>query len=105
MDTKLEGILERKTLSEQKLESARKELKSQEIILAEKIQALYILRKRGVARLIFGAEDPADLRRRTTYLFTIIKADSEIHQDYQKVYDKHKLASDGVEADSDALQA
>ena len=53
MDTKREGILERKTLSEQKLEAARKELKSQEIILAEKIQALYILRKRGVARLIF----------------------------------------------------
>ncbi|MGC6508407.1 MAG: murein hydrolase activator EnvC family protein [Myxococcota bacterium] len=105
MDTKREAILERKSLSEQKLEIARKELYSQKIILSDKIQALYILRKRGVARLIFGAEDPADLRRRMTYLFTIIKAASQIHQDFQKVYDKHKLASDGVEADADALQA
>ena len=44
MDTKREGILERKTLSEQKLEAA-KGTQNQEIILAEKIQALYILRK------------------------------------------------------------
>lgn len=105
MDSKRQAIVERKSLSELKLGQAEKDLEKQEDVLSDKIKALYMLRKRGVARLIFGAEDPADLRRRTTYLFTIIKAASDVHHEYQSVYDKHKQAVDDVEEDSDALQA
>ncbi len=40
-----------------------------------RIRALYRLHRRGLARIVFGAEDPAELRRRSTYLLSILQAD------------------------------
>ncbi len=43
--------------------------------VSSQLAVLYRLHKQGLARVIFGAEDPADLRRRSTYLMHIIDAD------------------------------
>ena len=47
----------------------------QEQQLLSRMKTLYKIHRRGLARVIFGAENPIELRRRSTYLLSLIKAD------------------------------
>jgi murein DD-endopeptidase MepM/ murein hydrolase activator NlpD len=44
-------------------------------VVAVRLQALYKLERRGLARLVFGAEDTTELRRRAYYLLRVVAAD------------------------------
>ena len=41
--------------------------------LNKTLRALYKLHKRGIARVVFGAESPIELRRRSSYLLSLIQ--------------------------------
>jgi murein hydrolase activator len=56
------------------LASADAQLAQQRAAVATQLATLYRLHRRGLARVVFGADDPAELRRRGTYLMSIIDA-------------------------------
>lgn len=57
------------------LASAEATLGQREAAVSQRLGALYRLHRRGLARIVFGAEDPAELRRRSKYLASILAAD------------------------------
>lgn len=105
IEEKKTAIRDRKSLSEAQLVASSRDLQIQKQSLRKKVEALYMLRKRGLARLIFGSEDPTELRRRSTYLMYIINAAAEIMNDYKSVVDKHSQALSNVESDVEALSS
>jgi murein DD-endopeptidase MepM/ murein hydrolase activator NlpD len=82
---------ETQTFETQKLEQAKKvalatlELESKKTDLNKTLRALYKLHKRGLARVVFGAESPIELRRRSSYLLSLVQLST-------KKLDAYKLA-------------
>jgi len=77
------GLLAQQREYENQLNQHREGLAETEQVLTKyredtirRIRALYKLYRRGLARIVFGAEDPVNLRRRGTYLMAIIRADA-----------------------------
>lgn len=79
-------------VAEARLETRRPEVQ-------QRIRALYRLHRRGLARIIFGAEDPAELRRRSKYLRAILAGDLDKLQGYAQAIDQRARARAGLEAD------
>lgn len=71
----------------------------------QRVRALYRLHRRGLARMIFGAEDPAELRRRSAYLVSILQADLDRMRDYTAAIVDRSAARDGLEKDALSLKA
>lgn len=90
------------------LAAAEGDLQEHRDAIAGWVRALYFLHRQGLARIIFGAEDPADLRRRSTYLLAIITADAQRFDDFRAATARRKAALDNLEggiADINALGA
>jgi len=90
------------------LEAAEADLAAHRAAIASWVRALYFLHRQGLARIIFGAEDPHALRRRSTYLLAIIAADAQRFDDFTEATARRKQALGTVEAgvtDIDALGA
>lgn len=51
------------------------ELKARRAETAGRVRALYHLHRRGLARVVFGSEDPAELLRRARYLVWLVRAE------------------------------
>lgn len=58
---------------------------SKESHLLSRMKTLYKIHRRGLARVIFGAENPVELRRRSTYLMSLIKADKQQLIEFKKL--------------------
>lgn len=109
------SLQERRDDLEQRQRSLREDLAAAEGDLQEHrdaiagwVRALYYLHRQGLARIIFGAEDPADLRRRSTYLLAIIAADAQRFDDFRAATAKRQAALSNLEggiADINALGA
>ncbi|MEC8423872.1 MAG: hypothetical protein VX000_08850, partial [Myxococcota bacterium] len=69
------------------------------------LSTLYRLHRRGLARVVFGAEDPTDLRRRATYLMSIVDASSARMQSFLAAIDTHRKLLAQVEGDMAELAA
>lgn len=69
------------------------------------LSTLYRLHRRGLARVVFGAEDPTDLRRRATYLMGIVDASSTRMRAFLSTIDAHKQLLAKTEADMAELGA
>ena len=69
------------------------------------LSTLYRLHRRGLARVVFGAEDPTDLRRRATYLLSIVDASSGRLQAFLSTIDEHEALLAKVESDMAELAA
>jgi septal ring factor EnvC (AmiA/AmiB activator) len=65
----------------------------------DQLRALYRLHRRGPAQLVFGADDPAELRRRGHYLVQLVEADAGRLYEFQTLRDKRKAALDALDAD------
>lgn len=70
-----------------------------------RLAALYKLKRRGLARLVFGADDATDLRRRAYYLYRIVQADKNRLAAYAKARATQRDAMEGLERNQEALQA
>ena len=69
------------------------------------LTTLYRLHRRGLARVVFGAEDPTDLRRRATYLMSIVDASSGRLSAFLTTIDEHRQLLAKVESDMAELAA
>ena len=59
----------------------------------------YRLRRRGLARVLFSAESPVDLRRRMTYLLRILRASHTVNLQFREALAQRAAALAEVEAD------
>ena len=70
-----------------------------------RLSGLYRLQRRGLARIVFGADDPAELRRRSTYLLFIMRADLAALQEFAGLSSKKRAALATADAERTRLQA
>jgi murein hydrolase activator len=73
--------------------------------VATRVGALYKLQRRGLARLIFGAEDASELRRRMRYLRSLVEGDAGHLAEFQENLARRTLAMDAMEQDLESLTA
>ena len=73
--------------------------------VSQRLRALYRIDKRGFARIIFSAEDPADLRRTARYLRAVLQADHSRSQRFLEQVKLKEAALTRVESDRAALAA
>ena len=65
--------------------------------VSTRVGALYKLQRRGLARMVFGAEDASELRRRMRYLQSLVEGDAGHLKDFQENLERRKLAMDAME--------
>ena len=73
--------------------------------VATRVGALYKLQRRGLARLVFGAEDASELRRRMRYLRSLVEGDAGHLAEFQENLARRTLAMDAMQQDLDSLTA
>lgn len=112
MAVEMESLLEQRQEQEKRqaalqaeLDAANGALDAHRAAIAERVQALYWLNRRGLARIIFGAEDPYDLRRRSQYLLAIIAADAQRFEAFNEAVRQKALALTAVNEGMAALQS
>ena len=117
LDTSLNTLQqELKTLTAQKETIAIEQLKQQQQLknigsqisaiesrLIQKTNLLYKIHRRGLARIIFGAESPVDLRRRSTYLQILIESDKSELDAKRTLAREQKSISDGYKRNQHQL--
>ncbi len=108
---------ELKTLNAQKESIAIEQLKQQQQIknigrqlatiesrLIQKTNLLYKIHRRGLARIVFGAESPVDLRRRSTYLQILIESDKSELDAKRTLAKEQKSIGDGYKRNQHQLE-
>ncbi len=92
-------------LNEDELMRAQAALDEQADEISGLIRALYHINRRGFARIVFSAEDPHDLRRRTRYLSSIIRETEVVVRRFRNQVELKRGAVDRVDTDRAALAA
>lgn len=90
------------------LADVEKQLTTLREATATRLRTFYRLKRRGVARLLFDAESPFELRRRARYLLQILRADEARTRAFAASVEQRRAAAEKVEADNrvlDQLQA
>ncbi len=107
-----EGIQERLAMMEDGVRQQEDIAASAQALLEQRrpqvkarLGALYRLHRRGLARIIFGAEDPAELRRRSAYLLAILQADLARIRGFSQAIADRSTAREAVEKDRMAMTA
>jgi murein hydrolase activator len=72
--------------------------------IALRLSGLYRLQRRGLARIVFGADDPAALRRRSTYLLFLLRADIAALEEFAGLASKRRGALQQAEGERSRLQ-
>lgn len=67
------------------------------------VRAVYHLNRRGFARILFSAEDPSDLRRRSRYLMAILAEFDQVVTTYQAQMGDKQTALERLETDRKAI--
>jgi len=73
--------------------------------VATRVGGLYKLQRRGLARLVFGAEDASELRRRMRYLRSLVEGDAGHLAEFQENLARRELAMEAMEQDLKSLTA
>lgn len=92
-------------LNEDELMRAQAQLDDQAGEVSGLIHALYRINRRGFARIVFSAEDPHDLRRRTRYLSSLVRETEVVVRRYREQVEVKRAAVDRVDTDRAALAA
>ena len=77
IETSKQETMSKKADAQFKLKNIALQYQERESNLIASTQMLYKLHRRGLARIIFGADDPVSLRRRSTYLRYLITTDKQ----------------------------
>ena len=119
LDRELQGVRDQRESIQEKLasleDSARRHedtavsaeamLKARRPEVTARLRALYRLHRRGLARIVFSAEDPAELRRRSVYLLAILKADLARMKQFNEAVANRATARQSLEKDVMAMTA
>jgi septal ring factor EnvC (AmiA/AmiB activator) len=66
---------------------------------AARLGSYYRLKRRGLVRLVFDADDPSTMRRRVRYLLALVRSDESAARDLAAARDAARVAAERVEAD------
>jgi septal ring factor EnvC (AmiA/AmiB activator) len=99
----LEELEERRSTHVAAVQESDERLQSLAGGVQAQIRALYRIYRQGLAQVLFGAEDPRELRRRGRYLAGLVRADAGRFREYEKIRDKRKAALDKLDADRGRL--
>ena len=83
----------KKEKSLENLHKAERILRGKKSDLRRSMQSLYMLHRRGLARIIFGSENPEELRRRSVYLSHLIAQSTSILEDVKSVVESRETAT------------
>jgi septal ring factor EnvC (AmiA/AmiB activator) len=84
--------------------SANAILAKRRVGITGRLSALYRLQRRGLARVVFGATDAVDLRRRMHYLSGLIGGDMARLSDFHDNLTRRERAMSALEQDVTALE-
>ena len=98
-----EAIAIEQLKQQQQLKTIGGQIAEVEQRLIEKTNLLYKIHRRGLARIIFGAESPIDLRRRSTYLQILIESDKSKLDIKRQLAREQKSISDGYKRNQNQL--
>ncbi len=87
------------------VQEADQQLQQLEDGVRRQIRSLYMILRKGVAQLLFGADDPRELRRRGYYITHIVAANAGRLSDYRKVREDRKSALDALDVDRRRMDA
>ena len=104
LSKKKEDISAEQKAQQVQLQTIGKEYSAVEKLLIEKTNLLYKIHRRGIARIIFGAENPVDLRRRSTYLKNLIKSDKDKLEKFRQLAKERKKVMDELDRSQKQLQ-
>lgn len=76
--------------ADRRLEALKSEVRGQ-------LRVLYRMHRQGLAPVLFGAQDPTDLRRRARYLVALLESDLIKLRDFRNTLAERKAAVMGVE--------
>lgn len=96
LNTQTEEIAIEQIKQQQQLKNIGQQFQQVEDTLIEKTNLLYKIHRRGLARIIFGAESPIDLRRRSTYLQMLIESDKDRLDEIRTLAKERKKVVDGL---------
>lgn len=96
LNTQTEEIAIEQIKQQQQLKNIGQQFQKVEDTLIEKTNLLYKIHRRGLARIIFGAESPIDLRRRSTYLKMLIESDKDRLDEIRNLAKERKKVVDGL---------
>lgn len=85
------------------LERVEAELSARRGETASRVRALYGLHRRGLARVVFGAEDPSELLRRARYLVWLVRAETGPLRAVRERLAEREAAVEALRADELAL--
>jgi septal ring factor EnvC (AmiA/AmiB activator) len=81
------------------LHEAERTLRKRKRELRKSLQTLYVLHRRGIARVIFGADSPTGLRRRSVYLMSLIQQDTSRLDKFKEASQEKKKAVSALDDD------
>ena len=105
LQRQLDGVESRRMQAEDTLAAAEASMSQEATMVAARCRALYRLARQGLARVLFGAESPVDLRRRTHYLLAILDHDRKRISSFVRVVEQRRAALDQVDNDRATVAA
>lgn len=70
----------------------------------QRVQTFYRLKRRGLARLLFDAESPVELRRRVRYLLAVIRSDEAENREFAEIVRTQRATQEKVAADRKVIE-
>jgi septal ring factor EnvC (AmiA/AmiB activator) len=105
LQRQLDGVEARRMQAEDTLTAAEASMAQEATLVAARCRALYRLARQGLARVLFGAESPVDLRRRTHYLLAILEHDRKRVASFVRTVEQRQAALDQVDGDRATVAA
>jgi septal ring factor EnvC (AmiA/AmiB activator) len=103
--TEVEELQQQRASHEAAVQAADERLRSLESGVRAQVRALYRIYRQGLAQVLFGADDPGELRRRGRYLLSLVKADAGRLLEFKSVRDARQDSLDLLDADRSRLEA
>ena len=88
----IQSFESQKTDQATRVAEATLELETKKDELNKTLRALYKLHRRGLARVVFGAESPVELRRRSSYLLSLVQLSTKKLNAYKEALSKQETA-------------
>jgi septal ring factor EnvC (AmiA/AmiB activator) len=104
LDTQAEALREELRTHQSALDEARERVDGRSTKVRQLIRLAYLLNRRGFARILFSAEDPTDLRRRSYYLVSLLSHTDSLVEDFREELDQRQAAVTEVERRQDDLE-
>jgi murein DD-endopeptidase MepM/ murein hydrolase activator NlpD len=105
LQRQLDGVEARRMQAEDTLTAAEASMAQEATLVAARCRALYRLARQGLARVLFGAESPVDLRRRTHYLLAILEHDRKRVASFVRTVEQREATLEQVDRDRATVAA